>query len=361
MTRYLLVFIIVLIVGLAGANLTQAQDAAYPLPGDLYYLALDDQGIAQVWQITDTQRQPRALTAEPVAVQSYSVAPERGKLAYITQNTLIITQLDGSTRQEFDYFLPTENSSELAWDHTGTRLVWRDDRGLWLLLAQTSYPPILITSHYRPTEYRAMGQYYSHPSWSPDDTRLLITVGRWEWSGKAIITLDQMTLGIIGGDGHGHWLPGGGVFVSDYRGYGNPPPLALLILPTTGWVELLPYEENIADRHLPIADITIAPDGTVYIVSPPYASESNTLRVETASTLGEPFELLFWTEVPGANARFLPGIDPPVIAALQNATPLRYQPGDQGDPVLIDVSTEQIIPIPANGPIWAEQWIITGP
>ncbi len=357
MTRYLLVFIIVLIAGLAGANLTQAQDAAYPLPGDLYYLALDDQGLAQVWQITDTQRQPRALTAEPVAVDSYSVAPERGKLAYIADNTLIIIQLDGSARQEFDYFLPTENGSELAWDHSGTRLVWRDDRGLWLLLTLTSYPPILITSHYLPAEHRAMGRFYRNPSWSPDDTRLLITIGRWEWSGLAIITLDQMTLGIIGGDGH--WLPDGGVFISDYGGYGNPPPQAWLTLPTVGWVNLLPSEEDSLDRHLALADLTIAADGTVYIVSPPDAS--NTLRVEVAPALGEPFESLFSTDVVGANIHFLPGIDPPVIAALQNATPMRYIPGDQGDPILIDVSTEQIIPIPANGPIWAEQWIVAGP
>jgi dipeptidyl aminopeptidase/acylaminoacyl peptidase len=66
----------------------------FSLPADLYYLQN-----GQIWLFSADAQTQQQVTHESAPIDAFDISPTSGMLAYITDNTLIITDADGSRRQ----------------------------------------------------------------------------------------------------------------------------------------------------------------------------------------------------------------------------------------------------------------------
>ena len=361
MLRNLIVLFFILLISVP---VTHAQET---VPADLYYLARDAQGIAQVWRLTPANAQPQALTAESVDVTDYALSPARDRLAYIAGGNLLVSDVTGANRQlvtpiatqrapnQLTIQLSAVGSS-VSWSAENTWLTFHDELGVWVVPANASSAPRQIIAHAIPATDAEIAQvcFHLNPRWSRDGSQLLITAKVWEglfyetvtiatgsltqfpqlYSSDAMWTVDnQIVAWFLGGEDSQH------------------PSLYLLnpANPAAALVELIP-----SGRWIKSAVQTL--DGAIYIVR---ATSTNLDAqydiVETAPALGQPFASV--TDTVGGyvvNPQFLPQSNPPVIAGLLPATYENYEQG--GDLALLNLYTGLVTPIPTGGPVWDVQW-----
>ncbi len=159
------------------------------LPTDLYFLSADAQGITQVWQLPRSGDPVRALTSESADVTAYAVEPTGSQIAYIVADELFVAALDGTNRQVVGTLHQQILLPGVAWSHDSNQLAFHDGRGVWTVPADGSQPQRMVIGHDLPaTQADAVSiQVYINPRWSPDGSRLLVTVGLWEGSVLSVI------------------------------------------------------------------------------------------------------------------------------------------------------------------------------
>ncbi|MEM6526847.1 MAG: hypothetical protein AAF653_01055, partial [Chloroflexota bacterium] len=67
----------------------------YPVPRNLFFLAPDDAGIAQVWQLPQSGNPPITLTAAPAPITGYTVSADGTFLAYSSASQLWLQPING--------------------------------------------------------------------------------------------------------------------------------------------------------------------------------------------------------------------------------------------------------------------------
>lgn len=165
-----------------------------PLPRSFYYLAPDSAGIMQVFRIESEGSTQRQITSEPVSVSDYDVSLVDGSVAYVASNQLLLINADGSNRRvlvdggTMDPNNPfMSNISSPVFSPDGGTLAY-GYQGLRMYILSTGDSDLIIENQvddvggglFVPREL------YSPERYSPDGTKLLITLGYYEGASSAI-------------------------------------------------------------------------------------------------------------------------------------------------------------------------------
>jgi len=164
------------------------------LPRSLYFLGKDDQWISQLYRMERDGRTKTQLTFEPVNVTDYDVSPADGSIAYVASNQLLLANADGSNRR---LLIDGGSGPDLrgfyrpVFSPDGATLAYAD-KGLNLHSVSTGVSNLVIEDQLeKPRILNGVEQSlpietYWPERYSPDGTKLLITLGYFEGTSAAI-------------------------------------------------------------------------------------------------------------------------------------------------------------------------------
>jgi hypothetical protein len=164
------------------------------LPHTFYYLGTDSAGLTQVFRIERDGMTGHQITSEPVNVNDYDVSLVDGSVAYIANNQLLWINADSSNRRVIvdggavDPNNPfITNMSSPVFSPDGQTLAY-GYKGLQLYSVSTGESNLVIENQiddaggglFVPKEL------YSPERYSPDGTKLLITLSYYEGASSAV-------------------------------------------------------------------------------------------------------------------------------------------------------------------------------
>ena len=157
------------------------------MPAPLYYLS-DERGSWQIWRLETDGSHSTALTNSPQPIERYDVSPATGRLAYISNQQLFITDALGHDPQPID--TPNEELSKyptLAWAPDGTRLFFTGQSGLWIytVAGRTTVRWLAL-----PKDASVLTIAKPQP-WSPDGRILLINTLSADWGEVNYLPVDE--------------------------------------------------------------------------------------------------------------------------------------------------------------------------
>jgi hypothetical protein len=169
-------------------------DGTALLPRTFYYLGNDSAGLIQVFRMERDGVTQRQITSEPLSVNDYDVSRLDGSVAYVANNQLLWINADGSNRRILadggpvdpnNPFINTISSPVFSPD--GQTLAY-GNKGLRFHSFATGDSDLIIENQidevggglYVPREL------YSPERYSPDGTKLLITLGYYEGASSAV-------------------------------------------------------------------------------------------------------------------------------------------------------------------------------
>jgi Tol biopolymer transport system component len=180
------------------------------LPHAFYYLGTDDAGLTQVFRIERDGTSRRQLTSEPVNVSDYDVSATDGSVAYVANNQLFFVNAEGSGRRvlveggpvdENNPFLSLINSPVFSPD--GQTLAY-GYKGLNIYNVSTGASDLVIENQIddRGSGFLFPKELYWPEHYSPDGSKLLITLGYYEGASAAIFDPASNSLvRLTGGEG----------------------------------------------------------------------------------------------------------------------------------------------------------------
>lgn len=147
------------------------------LPYSLYFLAKDNQSISQIYRMEHDGKTITQLTFEPFNVTDYDVSMADGSVAYVASNQLLLVHADGLNRRVLidggtgsglrGFYNPvfSPNGQTLAYSRNGINLY----------AISTGVSDLVLEDH--PLGGSLPPEIYTPDIYSPDGTKLLITIG----------------------------------------------------------------------------------------------------------------------------------------------------------------------------------------
>ena len=139
------------------------------LPHLLYFLGRDNQTISQIYRLERDGKTKTQLTFEPVNVDDYDVSLADGSIVYVMNNQLLWINADGSNRRVF-----VDGGTQPVFSQDGKTLAYARG-GVNLYDLATGVNSLVIEDH--PTDGSMPLETYVPETFSPDGTKLLITIG----------------------------------------------------------------------------------------------------------------------------------------------------------------------------------------
>ncbi|HEX2992263.1 MAG TPA: hypothetical protein VHO49_16370, partial [Anaerolineales bacterium] len=164
------------------------------LPRSLYYLGTDNAGLTQVFRIERDGTTRNQVTTETVNVLDYGVSPVDGSVAYVIENQLLRVNADGSDRrvlvegEAIDVNNPFVNRiSSPVFSPNGQTLTY-SYRGLNLYALATGVNNLVLENDTEEMSGDIVfpNELYIPEKYSPDGSRLLITLAYYEGASAAI-------------------------------------------------------------------------------------------------------------------------------------------------------------------------------
>lgn len=261
------------------------------LPHTFYFLGTDAAGLTQVFRIERDGKTQTQLTFEPVNVGEYDVSIVDGSVVYIANNQMLLVNADGSDRHllvdggavdENNAFLTKINSP--VFSPNGQTIAY-GHKGLNFYAVSTGVSNRVIENQW---DEFSSGQFiprelYWPERYSPDGSKLLITLGYYEGasaaiyypSGNALVRLTGAEGALICCD-ETEWSADGSTFHSASPSSGMFNSGLWRVDPATGAVTTL-FTSNYDTSSFNYADEPyLAPDGQLYFFFLATNSESNT-------------------------------------------------------------------------------------
>ena len=180
------------------------------LPHTLYFLGTDSAGLTQVFRIERDGKTQKQLTFEPESVKDYDVSLADGSVAYVANNQMLLVNPDGSDRRlvvnggtmdENNPFLNNINSP--VFSPNGQTLAY-GYKGLNLYSLSNGVSNLVIEDQIEDSGsgFLFPKELYWPESYSPDGTKLLITLGYYEGASAAIYEpASKASVRLTGGEG----------------------------------------------------------------------------------------------------------------------------------------------------------------
>jgi len=146
-----------------------AEASSSLLPHGLYFLGNDNQAISQIYHLERDGKTRTQLTFEPVNVDDYDISPADGSIVYVTNNQLLWVNADGSNHRLF-----ADGGTQPVFSPDGKRLAFARG-GLNVYDLSTGANTLLIEDH--PNDGSMPPETYAPETFSPDGTRLLVSIG----------------------------------------------------------------------------------------------------------------------------------------------------------------------------------------
>lgn len=152
------------------------------LPRPLYFLSAQS-GSAQIWRMEVDARTVAQITNESQPVITLAISAT-GKLAYISQNQVMIADANGQNRQSVANLDSESEIRRLAWSADGNRLAYAS-QGIHVYDTSTGEDRLLTANK---DTHAADLVLYAPLAWSPDGSKLLVNTYLWEGFGLNIIS-----------------------------------------------------------------------------------------------------------------------------------------------------------------------------
>ncbi len=249
------------------------------LPRTFYYLAPDSRLLTQVFRLERDGTTRRQVTSEAGNVSDYDVSPVDGSVAYVVNNQLLYAQADGSGRRVLvdggardpnNPFLNNVSSPVFSLD--GQTLAY-GYKGLQIYSFSTGMSEMLIQNQIRDagSGFLVPKELYSPARYSPDGSKLLITLGYYEGASSAIYSPSTKSLvRLQGGEGAPiccdgvRWSPDGSSLYAANPTLGMFGPGLWRVDAATGLVTTL-IQGDAGGGNFNLADEAyLAPDGQLY-------------------------------------------------------------------------------------------------
>lgn len=164
------------------------------LPHTIYYLATDSAGLLQVFWMEQDGKTRHQITSEPGNVSDYDVSPVDGSIVYIADNQLLYVQSDGLQRRvlanggtvdQNNPFISTISDPVYSLDG---RTVAYGYKGLQIYSFATDKSQLLLKNQIDDAGNGVFvpKELYSPERYSPDGSKLLITLGYYESASSAM-------------------------------------------------------------------------------------------------------------------------------------------------------------------------------
>ncbi|MDX1377619.1 MAG: hypothetical protein R3307_02130 [Anaerolineales bacterium] len=179
------------------------------LPHSFYFLAMDGStGLMQVFRIERDGKTSRQLTFEPLDVRSYDVSLADGSVAYVSNNQLLWVDSNGSSRRllveggAVDPINPFVNTLSRPVFSPDGQIIAFSYRGLNFYSLASGATNLVIENQLNDLGNGGIfpKELYSPARYSPDGTKLLVTLGYYEGASSAIYDLASGALVRLSGD-----------------------------------------------------------------------------------------------------------------------------------------------------------------
>ena len=159
------------------------------LPAPLYYLSGSPDG--QIWRMEMDGRSTKQLTQEPGGVSTFEINLLDNKLAYISNYQLVLLDPASGNRQVLASGDENLSPHNPVFSSDGKTLAY-GLAGIHFYNLATGEDRVVLADNptMSPSERRA----YSPRAWSPDDAKLAVSIGYWEWGGAGIISTSDGSL-----------------------------------------------------------------------------------------------------------------------------------------------------------------------
>ncbi|HJR79687.1 MAG TPA: hypothetical protein VJ821_06415 [Anaerolineales bacterium] len=261
------------------------------LPHTFYYRGTDSAGLAQVFRLERDGTTRQQLTSESADVNDYGVSPVDGSVAYVTNNQLLLVNADGSGRRvlvdggpvdENNPFLAMINSPVFSND--GQTLAF-GYKGLNLYNLATGASSLVIENQIEDpgSGFLFPKELYWPERYSPDGSKLLLTLGYYEGASAAIY--DPVTNSMVrltGAEGaliccdDMEWSADGSSFYSASSAMGMFSAGLWRVDASSGAVTTLFSSDFDSGSFLYADEPYLAPDGQLYFFFLDATSEFNT-------------------------------------------------------------------------------------
>ncbi|MGE5250052.1 MAG: NBR1-Ig-like domain-containing protein [Bacteroidota bacterium] len=155
------------------------------LPQPLYFVA-GTRETAQLWRMETDAHTVTQVTNGPDPVLAFDIAPD-GRVAYIAQDHVIVTDSMGGSRQAVASLEDAERRNGLAWSPDGSKLAY--SLGGIRLHDLSSGEDVMLVANKQGNKPGM--DVYEPVEWSPDGTKLLARVYLWEGMAARILSVSD--------------------------------------------------------------------------------------------------------------------------------------------------------------------------
>lgn len=192
-------------------HIVNAQDAPPPQPA--YYVAADDGGIQQIYQlILDGQSDPRQISHSESGVINFDVAYDGLGVAYVGDSQLWLQSVHTEEPEAVAPISAVQFFGPPVWSQEGQYLAYADS-GVWLLDLGTRESQQLLADVPLEADASNAGEYRIYQPelfvLGEDGTaaKLVVDVSIWEWNTVGVYDLASGELQELGGQLHTDLLP----------------------------------------------------------------------------------------------------------------------------------------------------------
>ncbi|MGJ3239588.1 MAG: hypothetical protein ACFE0Q_12840 [Anaerolineae bacterium] len=229
---------------------TYSWGPAYPpltinqtLPESAYFIANDENGVRQVWELPADGTRAGAITPAPLNVTEYAISPNRQRIAYVSNSVLWLYSIGSEDVPQEWVMLGINEQIAPAWGADNQMLYYRDDQsgeaGIWRVSTEDSEPVLFLSDD--------ENGIYTQPQPALGAGAMLVHYG----DALQIADTGSGEVTAIGLNGTGRWLDGTQFMVVGdapgrdngiYQGDANAIEAGVsLVLPLLGSFELFDY------------------------------------------------------------------------------------------------------------------------